>query len=180
MFTSYLNIVRKEACRYWGVYSKLNKHILFIAFRHPFGPFTERFHSRAQLNSHRIGLTHQQGGHFIVLGHQYVKTLYTSMNCVHFIWRHSSHVSAPRQWNGGHISEPNNSCGIWNISLYVNTFLCCNRRFAWQPCMLRDNENILHKKEIFSPRNRIYCSCQATSLPRKTSINVNENVLLPY
>ena len=30
-----------------------------------------------------------------------------------FTWRHGSHISVPKQWNGGHVGVPNKSCGNW-------------------------------------------------------------------
>ena len=34
-----------------------------------------------------------------------------------FTWRHGFHIGIPKQWNGGHVGVPNQSCGRWTIFL---------------------------------------------------------------
>ena len=34
-----------------------------------------------------------------------------------FTWRHGVHICVPKQWNGGHVGVPNQSCGRWTLFL---------------------------------------------------------------
>ena len=38
-------------------------------------------------------------------------------------WRHGSHICVPKQWNGGHVFVPNQSCGSWTLFLYKRFLL---------------------------------------------------------
>ena len=42
-----------------------------------------------------------------------------------FTWRYGSHIGVAKQWNGGHVGVPNQSCGSWTLFLW-NTFFCTN------------------------------------------------------
>ena len=44
-------------------------------------------------------------------------------------WRHGSHTGVPKQWNSGHVGEPNQSCGSSTFYLW-NTFFQSDK-FAW-------------------------------------------------
>ena len=45
---------------------------------------------------------------------------------IFFTWRHGGHIGVPKQWNGGHVSAPNNSSRSWTL-FSCKRFLCSNK-----------------------------------------------------
>ena len=77
---------------------------------------------------------------------------------------HRGHIGIPKQWNGGHVSVPNQSCGSWTllISYACKFFLLC--RYAGH----------VRKKRYF-----LRCSRKATDLFKQCPLWGNQSQPFP-